>query len=186
VPEAWMYYTFAWDRFGRHFVQFQDGGEHFKYVRRTDARASIRAGHDDGKLHLAIRCDDDDLVRRGGGTGGDRLEIHLAPEAGAARAAHVVVLEPTADGLAVTGSLAEQVTAMLAVTETPDHVAAYTTWTVDVAIPLESLGAAGRPGNAIGFDVVWSDADRDGTDTTTGTWRWAGRSSGLGSLFFTD
>jgi hypothetical protein len=186
VPEAWMYYTFAWDRFGRHFVQFQDGGEHFKYVRRTDARASIRAGHDDEKLHLTIRCDDDDLVRRGDGTAGDRLEIHLTPEAGAARAAHVVVLEPTADGLAVTGSLAEQVTATLAVTETPDPVAAYTTWTVDVAIPLESLGAAGRSGEAIGFDVVWSDADRDGAETTTGTWRWAGRSSGLGSLFFTD
>jgi len=57
-----------------------------------------------------------------------------------------------------------------------------TVWTSEFSIPLDGLNA--RPGSAVGFDVVWHDADRDGQETVTGTWRWAGRSTSLRSLFF--
>ena len=37
---------------------------------------------------------------------------------------------------------------------------------------------------SLGFDIVWHDADYEGEDIVTGTWRWAGNSTNLGTLFF--
>jgi len=62
-----------------------------------------------------------------------------------------------------------------------------TVWTAEIAIPLDVLNA--RPSSAVGLDVLWHDANRHDADrgreeAVTGTWRWAGRSTSLGSLFF--
>jgi len=47
------------------------------------------------------------------------------------------------------------------------------------------LGKVGvMEGNAIGFDIVWHDADYEGEDIVTGTWQSAGNSTNLGTLFF--
>jgi hypothetical protein len=184
VPAAWMYYTFSWGRLGRHNVQFVNGGEHFKYVKRVDARASIRASHDDQKLYLAIRCEDDDLIRKATDSQADRLEIKLRSAPGEGDGVRTLVLEPTGQGVSLSGSAAEGAAAAMTVAEARNEHAPYTIWNVEVAIPLSALGGPKQPGDAIGFDVVWHDADHDGKEVVTGTWRWAGRSTGLGSLFF--
>ncbi len=185
VPAAWMAYTFSWNRFGRHIVQFVEGGEHFKYITRTDARAAIRAGHDADTLFLSIRCDDDDLLRAGGPGASDRLEIHLNPAPGEQAGTVRLTLEPGAGAeVRVSGDGAAGVRARLAVSEGRGGRAPFTVWHVEAAIPLARLGGAGTIDGAAGFDILWHDADHDGDTVATGVWRWAGRSTGLGTLFF--
>ncbi|MBL7043993.1 MAG: hypothetical protein ISR77_35525 [Pirellulaceae bacterium] len=184
VQPAWMHYTYAWDRFGRHTVQFERQGEHFNYVHRIDARAAIYAGHDDRHLYLAIRCEDDDLVRSGTAAVADRLEIQLNGVLGQRDGTQTLVLDPTADGVTLSGSAGDDARAQINVADARNEYAPYKVWIVEVAIPLSSLDGAKKPGDAIGLDVVWHDADHDGKQVVTGTWRWAGRSTGLGSMFF--
>lgn len=184
VPAAWMYYTFSWGRLGRHTVQFVDHGEHFNYIKRVDARASIRGGHDANHLYIAIRCEDDDLIKKGTASDSDRLEIKISGAPGEAAETRTLSLAPSADGILLSGTASEGAAAAISVVETNNDYAPYTIWNVEVALPLSALGGAKEPGGAIGFDVVWHDADHDGSNVVTGTWRWAGHSSTLGSLFF--
>jgi hypothetical protein len=184
VPAAWMYYTFSWGRLGRHTTQFVDQGEHFKYINRVDSRASIRVGHDAEHLTIAIRCEDDDFVKKGTASAGDRLEIKLSAAPGEAAATRTLILDPAGDGISLSGSASEGAMAALSVVETNNDYAPYTVWNVEAAIPISALGGTKKSGDAIGFDVVWHDADHDGSNVVTGTWRWAGHSSSLGTLFF--
>ena len=179
VHPAWMHYTYSWGRFGRHVVQFEKNGEHFKYCWRTDARAAIYSAYDDQFLYLAIQCEDDDLVPSG--TDGDRLEIKLNPSTGEVEGTETHAFEWRRRKLV--GPRGIRSASVRQKTESY-HVKdqSITVWTVEMAIPLDGLNA--RPGSAVGFDVIWHDADRDGRETVTGTWRWAGRSTSLGSLFF--
>ncbi len=184
VPQAWMYYTFSWGRLGRNTVQFTDGGEHFKYIRRVDARASIRAGHDADHLYIAIRCEDDDLIKKGTATDSDRLEIKISPEPGEPGEARTLILDPSENSVSLSGTAAKGAQAAMTIEEARNDYAPYTVWNIEVALPLSQVGGPKKAGDAIGFDVIWHDADHDGTNVITGTWRWAGHSSGLGTLFF--
>ena len=179
VHPAWMHYTYSWGRFGRHIVQFEKNGEHFKYCWRTDARAAIYSAYDDQYLYLAIRCEDDDLVSSG--KDGDRLEIKLNPAVGEVKGTKSYVFEMRRRKLVGPDGIR---TASKRRKTQSYHVKdqKITIWTSEIAIPINGLNA--RPGSAMGFDVIWHDADRDGKETVTGTWRWAGRSTSLGSLFF--
>lgn len=187
MPAAFMAYTFSWNRFGRHIVQFVEGGEHFKYIYRTDARASIRAGHDNENIYLSIRCEDDDFVCDGASDARDRLEVHINRSPGESEGTIRLVLEPdAAGGVRVAGDGVAGVRARMQVKEESGGRAPFTVWTVETAIPLALAGYAHRDGEgALGFDVVWHDADHDGDVITTGVWRWAGRSTSLGTLFLT-
>ncbi len=184
VQPAWMYFTYAWDRFGRHNVQFQQQGEHFNYVNRIDARAAIYASHDDRNLYAAVRCEDDDLIRVGAAPAADRLEIHVNGAVGQRNGTRTLVLDPTKDGVTLSGSAATSARARISVADARNEYAPYKVWIVEAAIPLSSLGGKKKTGDAIGFDIVWHDSDHDGKQVVTGTWRWAGRSTSLGSLFF--
>ena len=78
----------------------------------------------------------------------------------------------------------------IALRDAKNEYGPYKVWTVELKIPLLKLGGAKKTGDAIGFDIVWRDADRErkGGDwrpeVTTAVWRWAGRSTSLGTLFF--
>lgn len=180
VHPAWMYYTYSWGRFGRHNVQFQAGGEHFKYVHRIDARAAIYAGHHDQHLYLAIRCQDDDPIFAGDAA--DVLEITLNGEAGALAGSRTLELRPRGPAVDVTWRDGQGPAVVGAMTQSTaaDDFGGHKVWTIELAIPLAAVKFSGK--EAIGFDVVWHDADHDGNQIFTGTWRWAGRSTGLGTL----
>ncbi len=190
VQPAWMYYTYSWARFGRSFPQFVRNGEYFKYAWRTDARAAIFSGYDDKHLYLSVRCEDDDLVTTGNNT--DMLEIKLSPEPGEKESARTLKLifkngkltslagdsnNPMLDGIKMAWRQKK----------TTGHFVKkqqITVWSVEVAIPLVWLGKVDvREGNAIGFDIVWHDADYEGEDIVTGTWQWAGNSTNFGTFF---
>ncbi len=179
VHPAWMHYTYSWGRFGRHIVQFEKNGEHFKYCWRTDARAAIYSAWDDQNLYLAIRCEDDDLVASG--ADGDRLEIKLNPAAGEVEGTKTYAFEWQKGKFAGPDGI-RSVTTRRKTKSYHVKDQNITVWTTEMAIPLDGLNA--RPGSAAGFDVLWHDADADGKETVTGTWRWAGRSTSLGTLFF--
>jgi len=189
VHPAWMYYTYSWSRFGRHTVQIERKGEHFKYCFRVDARAAIYSGHDGNKLYLAIRCEDDDP--RFDGEQRDVLEIHLNAAPGTNDGTKVLHVHPGAGGVRVTDAAGQAVAGVRAAMTTGkdrNEYAAYGVYTIELAIPLEYVGGPKKPGEAIGFDVVWHDADDDAKPKdqaekiVTGTWRWAGRSTSLGTL----
>jgi hypothetical protein len=185
VHPAWMYYTYAWGRLGRHTSQFERNGEHFQYVHRIDARAAIYCGYQDGSLHVAIKCEDDDPVFSGPEC--DTLELHLNPAPGENRGTRVLTLRPNGERVDVSASGgldSDGIACAMARGQARKEYGAYRTWTVETKLPLASIGAEAKPGHAVGFDVVWHDADHDGDAVVTGTWRWAGRSSTLGTLFF--
>jgi len=58
-------------------------------------------------------------------------------------------------------------------------------YTAEMAIPLTLISAHTRvAGQAVGFDVVWTDADPEGKDIAVSRLRWAGGSRTMGQLFF--
>lgn len=189
VHPAWMYYTYSWSRFGRHNVQIERKSEAFKYCFRVDAQAAIYSGHDDKNLYLAIRCEDDDP--RFEGAQRDTLEIKLNPRPGTNEGTKMLRVQPTGPAVRVTDAdgkeLADVAAAMTTGTDSNGHNT-YGVYTIELAIPLSMVGGAKRPGEAIGFDVVWHDADNDAKPqddaekVITGTWRWAGRSTSLGTM----
>lgn len=189
IPAAWMYYTYSWARFGRHNTQFQANGEHFKYVHRIDARAAIQTSRDDKNLYVAIRCEDDDAIFTG--EQADVIEIHLNPNPGQVDGTRKLVLRP--DGKKVNLAFTDaqgrtiatnDVHASMAVKDVQGQFNDYKAWHIELAIPLQAIGTQGSQGQGIGFDLLWHDADHDGHNIVTGTWRWAGRSSSLGTLMF--
>jgi len=183
VHPAWMYYTFSWARMGRHVGQLERHGEHFKYVYRTDARAAIYAGRDDRHLYLAVRCEDDDALFAGGQR--DELEVRLNPECGASEASLVLHVRPEGQAVAVTdraGRTLDDVRSAMTVAAVRGGPARATCWTVELAIPFSRIGPRAARGDGLGFDLLWRDADREGRTIVTGTWRWAGRGTSLGTM----
>ena len=47
----------------------------------------------------------------------------------------------------------------------------------ELAVPWEVLKITARQGDVIGFDVFWTDVDREEKEVVAGTLRWAGGSS---------
>jgi hypothetical protein len=181
---GWLYYTWAWGRFGRDFVQVCEGGEHFNYATILDLRAAVWAAWDDTNLSLALRIDDDQIVEAtegqpgetvtvridldllkssAGGTGDDEVEVVVVPgkaakanlRASAGSAAAAVACKPRADG-----------------------------WDTELSLPWTALnGHKPGPDQMLGFDVLVTDVDREGSGLTVGKIRWAGGSQGLGHLY---
>jgi len=59
------------------------------------------------------------------------------------------------------------------------------TYTVEMAVPLALVTARPPvPGDAIGFDVLWTDADPEGDHVAVSRLRWAGGSRTMGQMFF--
>lgn len=189
IQPAWMYYTYSWARFGRHNTQFLENGEHFKYVHRMDARASIYTSSDDKKLYVAVRCEDDDPIFKGDNA--DVIELHFNPKPGEIQGTQKLILRPDRKKVNLTWLdangkqiAAKNIDAAMTLADDKDEYNAFKVWTIELAIPLEAIGSQGKSGQGIGFDLIWHDADHDGDNIVTGTWRWAGRSSGLGTLMF--
>jgi len=176
VHPAWMYYTLSWSRFGRAFPQFVKNGEHFKYVELLDARASIYSGYDKENLYLAIHCEDDDFISSGSTK--DTLEIKLNPRPGYLQGTQSIKLIPSGNKIQTLSTQSFAKGSIVSKLKASDKA-----WIVEVKIPLEGFASA-ESGGAMGFDLVWEDADHDGKDIVTGTWRWAGKSSTLGTMFF--
>ena len=53
---------------------------------------------------------------------------------------------------------------------------------LEVALPWQALDSKPRAGLVVGFDLFWTDVDREEADLVAGTLRWAGGSQGTGYL----
>jgi len=182
---AWIYVTWAWSRLGRDYCQIYDGGEHISYCTKIDVRAVAWAAHDETRLLLALRVDDDQVLPPE-----EKIVVRLDadPARGpqAAPADSELVLVPNADGsvdarLTRAGKETRLAQAACKIDKTG--------YAVELAVSLEDLGLKGRPGTAVGFDFLVHDTDLEtGVETskTVGVVRWAGQSQGGGQLIFHD
>ncbi|HNS48331.1 MAG TPA: sugar-binding protein [bacterium] len=183
VQPAWLYHTFSWGRFGRAFPQVVSGAENLKYAFRVDGRAAVRTGYDGRNLYVSIEVEDDNAVFTGAPEKRDRFELKfdrdLAGDFGSASARpdlNLLVLPESSGPCQVKG--VEGAAAVL----TRRSAGGYT---VEVSVPLGAITL--RPaaaGGAIGFDLVWTDADPETGGVASSAMRWAGGSRTLGQLFF--
>jgi hypothetical protein len=186
LPAAWLFYDFSWGQVGRGVTQIKSGGQYFSYPSyRLDARAAFWAGWNARSLIVAVRLEDDQPILAG--TDGEQLAIRLRTAGGV----KTFELRPHADGTvsvltAETG--ATPVSARCAMLERtiadgadlkPKPVSFVG---IEVAIPWEQLGITPETGQFIGFDLDWTDTDRENTTLTHGTLGWAGESQRGGYL----
>ena len=87
------------------------------------------------------------------------------------------VLRPAPDGsvgVALNGRAAAGLTARSKLRENAVNI--------ELAIPWSALFAAARPGAILGFDLFWTDVDKEDGETVAGTLRWAGGAARTGFL----
>jgi hypothetical protein len=176
-PAAWLSYDWSWARFGRESIQIADGGEFFSYPSFTlDARAAFWTGWDANNLYVAVRLEDDQPIVSGEVR--ERVRIALAANG---RATSLTVT-PGPDGRCEAQLDTPAATAPVTAASRlgPQAVC------IEAAIPWAALGVSPAPNLMLGFDLYWSDADREGKDLVSGTLRWAGGASRLGSLLLTE
>jgi hypothetical protein len=180
VQPAWIYNTFGWSRFGRSFPHIVSGAENLKYVRRIDARAAIYAGYDDTNLYLALDCQDNHSCFEGTLDQRDHFVIKLKPdfmENFSPDGAGVVTIEAIPEDGKVRINGAPGVQGSIRNNDQG--------YCIELAIPLDLIkNGDQRMTEAVGFDVIWSDADFKGNDQGVCRLRWAGGSRSMGQLFF--
>jgi len=171
-PAAWLAYNWAWALLGRGTSQIHEGGEYFSYPPyRVDARAALWAAWDEQKLYVAMRLEDDQPML--GAPHGERIRLVVCPD-GDRRID--VELTPMA-----TGEVEATVAGLLARSNAlPNAIS------LEVAMPWRTLGSRPQPGSTLGFDLFWTDVDREEADLVAGTLRWAGGSQGTGYLLLRD
>ncbi len=170
---AWLFYDWAWARFGSDTVQIHDGGEYFSYPSYTlDARAALWAGWDSRNLYVAMRLEDDQPIT----DGPDGERIRMLVDANGEQASEVALV-PVARGnvrVLLDGRAGTRTAARWSREEQALRL--------EVAIPWQALGIRPRANSMLGFDLLWTDADREDGELVHGTLRWAGCSEGLGHL----
>jgi hypothetical protein len=183
VQPAWLWNSFSWGRYGRSFPQIVAGAENIKHVYRLDGRAAVWTAWDDTRLYVAFRCEDDVFVFTGPRERRDhfalRFDCDLMGDFGpqASTPDVEVAVLPTGDGVQVSGC--EGARAAMSVEGRA--------WTVEVALPIRAVMArAPAAGEALGFDLVWTDADPEGGEVAVSRMRWAGGSRTLGQVFLTQ
>lgn len=185
---GWIYYTWSWGRFGRDQVQLYENGEHFNYATLLDLRAAIWASWDDQGLTLAVRVEDDQFVYQAPDKPGEVMAIRLDMDL----MGDLVQPSDADDYEIVISPGAKKATARLlqgnVVTELQTAAAQEgTEYRVECRAPWSALGGyAPKPKQMIGFDLVVTDVDREGTPLTVGKIRWAGDCKGLGQLYLTE
>lgn len=183
---AWLFYDWAWALFTRHLIQLHEGGEYFSYPPyRVDARGAFWAAWDAKNLYLATRLEDDQPI-----LAGETSEtVRLVVKAGGAPLE--VVLTPRANG-SVDTSAGSRLSARSSVTARKGRNGAdakletIRSVNIETAIPWEALGAKPQAGALIGFDLFWTDADREGDEVVAGTLRWAGGANDMGYMLLRE
>jgi len=177
-PAAWLAYEWSSMPMGRHEVQFYEKAEHFSYpTYRLDARAMIWTGYDDANLYVAVRLEDDQPMLAA--EDGEKVRVVLT----AKDKTTAVDLHPLADGTVKIGTVPPAcpgVRAWCAQVEEVIHDGADWRATrikpvhVVASIPWQCLGIVPKSADLVGFDLFWTDVDREDDKTVAGTLRWAG------------
>ncbi len=175
---AWLFYDWAWARFGRDTVQIYGGGQHFSYPPYSlDAGAAFWTAWDRRNLYVALRLEDDQPILST--EAGESVRLVIGEDT---RQTSEVQITPTADA---------EVKALLTAGDrvrTPLRARAATADTgvdVEVVVPWRALGIRPRSNAVLRFDLLWTDADREDEELVSGTLRWAGDARGPGHLLLT-
>jgi len=185
-PAAWLAYQ--WDSMPMASLRSQlyEGVEHFSYPPyRLDARAMFWVGYDDTGLIVGVRLEDDQPVLSA--EKGETVRVVLGAEGRLTS----LDLRPLADGkVEVASSAAEGGTVEARgrqVQETISNGADLKPTPIrpvliEAAIPWKLVGLEPRPGDVVGFDLFWTDVDKEGDRLAEGTLRWAGGARESGYL----
>ena len=187
-PAAWLAYDWGWALLSRGIAQLHQNGEHFGYPPyRLDARAAFWSAWDEEGLYFAVRLEDDQPILAGAKR--EKIQIHLVlPD----RRSVAEVLSGIPGTLASLTSDRESTPVKLEARSSQfDAVRlngamarkeVFQDVGVEVVIPWSVLGERPKPDTIIGFDLFWTDADREGETVAEGTLRWAGQSKEHGYL----
>lgn len=168
LPNSTIAYDWAWARFGRSTTQIFEGGEYFSYASYSlDARAVFRVAWNDTHLYVQMTLEDDQPILEAANGESIRLviagtEIRVRPKDGKGGAA--IVTKGTEQELDIHSKVDDK------------------RIRTELAVPWEALKVTARKGDVIGFDLYWTDVDREEEDVVAGTLRWAGGSSKGGYL----
>lgn len=183
---AWLFYDYSWGQIGRGVTQVKEGGEYFSYPSyRLDARAAFWAGWDSKALVVAIRLEDDQPLLTG--AEGERVTIRIRTAGGEKKFDLLPHTDGTVEVLTTTTGAVPVVARCATVERVIADGADLKQKTVpitgiEVAIPWERLGRVPEAGQIPGFDLDWTDADREEGTLTRGTLGWAGESRHGGYL----
>ena len=187
-PAAWLAYDWGWALLSRGTSQLYEGGEHFGYPPyRLDARAAFWASWDDDNLYLAIRLEDDQPVL----SGETRESLRVVIAAGESES--VLDIQPgkrRVDAVlrARAGQEATKLQAKSRVTRVErlnGALAERQTFRdvgIEIRVPWSQAGIRPKANSTLGFDLFWTDADREGDAIVQGTLRWAGHAKRHGFL----
>jgi hypothetical protein len=163
LPNSTITYDWAWARFGRNTTQIFEGGEYFSYPSYSlDARATFKLAWNETSLYIQMTLEDDQPIIDAARGESVRLviagtEIMVRPNDGKGGAA------------IVTKGSERQLDSHSKVDAKRIRI--------ELAVPWEALKVKAGKGAVIGFDVFWTDVDREEKEVVAGTLRWAGGSS---------
>jgi len=184
VQPAWIYTTFSWGRFGRSFPQIVSGAENMKYAFRNDGRVALRAGYDEERLYLQFQVEDDSLVFQGEGKERDFFQLkfkkNLIADFQAEMKPDVIgYIFPESNGKVKISGLSGARGKMWRQNQE--------VYILEISLPLaEVIPGAWKTNQAIGFDFLWNDADREEEKIYCTLLRWAGGCRTFGQLFFSQ
>ncbi len=163
LPNSTIAFDWAWARFGRTTTQIFEGGEYFSYPSYSlDARATFKVAWNETSLHIQMTLEDDQPIVDP--AKGESIRLVIAGKE--------IVVRPLAGkgGAAIATKGGEHKL------DSYSKVDANRIRT-EMAVPWEALKITARQGDVIGFDVFWTDVDREEKEVVAGTLRWAGGSS---------